>query len=69
MESPHFIPLHHGLHNSVGGALQQQALVPIGVQWVGEVLGATMVRRTGTGPTTDWGCHCLNPLQDEKKDE
>lgn len=63
MESLHLIPLHHGFYDGVGGGLHQQALVPIGVQWVGELLRATVVCRTGAGPAANRGCHCLNPLQ------
>lgn len=37
MESLHLIPLHHGFYDGVGGGLQQ-ALVPVGVQRVGELL-------------------------------
>lgn len=68
MESLRLILLHHGFYDGVGGGLQQ-ALVPVGVQRVGELLQATMVCRTGAGPSTNRGCHRLNPLQEGKMDE
>lgn len=68
MESLHLIPLHHGFYDGVGGGLHQQALVPIGVQRVGKLLGATVVSRTGAGPATNWGCHRLNPLQEGRRE-
>lgn len=69
MESLRLTPLHHGLHDGVGGGLHQQTLVPVGVQRVGELLEATMVCGTGAGPTTDRGCHRLNPLQETRQKE
>lgn len=62
MESLHLIPLHHGFYDGVGGGLQQ-ALVPVGVQWVGELLEATVVSGTGAGAAADGGGHRLDPLQ------
>lgn len=63
MESIHLLPLHHGFYYGVGGTLHQQALVPIGVQRVGKLLGAAVVCWPGTGPAANRGRHCLNPLQ------
>lgn len=66
MESLRLIPLHHGFYDGVGRGLHQQTLVPVGVQRVAQLLGATMVRRTGAGPAANRGGHCLNPLQGGK---
>lgn len=68
MESLHLIPLHHGLYDGVGWGLHQETLVPIGIQWVGELLGAAVVSWTGAGPTTNWGGHRLDPLQSGGRD-
>lgn len=62
MESLRLIPLHHGFYDGVGGGLQQ-ALVPIGIQRVGELLETAMVRWTGAGSAANGGCHRLDPLQ------
>ena len=63
MESLRLTPLHHGFYDGVGRGLHQQTLVPVGVQRVGQLLGATMVCGTGAGPATNRGGHCLNPLK------
>lgn len=62
MESLRLIPLHHGFYDGVGGGLQQ-ALVPIGIQRVGELLETAMVCWTGAGSAANGGCHRLDPLQ------
>lgn len=67
MESLRLIPLHHGFYDGVGGSLHQQALVPVGVQRVGELLEATMVCGTGAGPAPNRGCHRLDPLQEGRR--
>ena len=63
MESLHLIPLHHRFYDGVGGGLQE-ALVPIGIQWVGEVLDAAVACRTGAGAATNRGSNRLDPLQE-----
>lgn len=60
MESLRLLPLHHGFYDGVRGAFQL-ALVPIGVQWVGELCRTTEIRRLGSGPANR-GSHSLNPL-------
>ena len=47
----------------MGGSLHQQALVPVGVQRVGELLEATVVCGAGAGPPANRGCHRFDPLQ------
>lgn len=66
MESLHLIPLHHGFYDGVSRGLHQQALVPIGVQWAGELFRPTVVCGTGAGSATNRGCHRLNPLWGER---
>lgn len=51
----------------MGGGLQQEPLVPVGVQREGELLGAAVVHGSGAGSAADGGRHRLDPLQRRRR--
>lgn len=66
MESLHLAPSHHGFYDDVGRRLQPAA-VPVGVQRDGELFGAAVVFRTGTGPPAHRRRHRLDPLRTARR--
>ena len=52
----------HGFYDGVGWGLQQQALVPVGVQGEGPVHNATVTCGARAGPATHGGRNRLDPL-------